>query len=163
MADDLSRYAEDGVTRDLRGQKHRFPLINCEWPRWNYITAIVIGDDSDRDIYGSPTDDEIAMVGSFHDQYIDYWYRLGWLNHMREKHPFDVDGGANGRFLCKYKHGGWGIKTRTWEHGARPQFRDEPMTLVQVMDRHFRIGTEYPDQKWNDWKAAHPEMFGSAS
>lgn len=161
---DLNRYSEDGVSRDLRGLPHHVPLIISAWPRWNYITAIVIGDPDEKfygDIYSVPADDELAMVASFHEQYINYWYQsAAWLTRMRAEHPFDVDAGAVGRYVCKYRHGGWGIRLRTWAHSPWPRSDEEPLTLVQVLDDHFRIGSDYPDARWIEWKSQHPEIFG---
>lgn len=158
---DLSRYAEDDVIRDLRGLPHRIPIVSYEWTRWNYITAIVAGEGADG-TYGNPTDVEITIAASFHDEYIEKWYRPGWLNSMRAEHPFDVDGGANGRYLCKYQNGGWGVKARSWEHAARPAFDAEPHTLIQALDRFNRVGTDSVSTRWLEWKAAHPNIFGGA-
>lgn len=162
---DLTRYAFDGVQLDQRSVQYRYPIITTMYPRWAYITAVVVGE-----LWGGvlPTDDDLRVIASFHDEYIRYWYgdpERGWIAGQRQTHPaFDVDGGANGRYLIKYDHGGWGLKQRSWRHEARPEPREDPMSLVELMDRHHTIGNDsQPMGHWSQWKAACPEVFGTES
>ncbi|QYN17583.1 hypothetical protein [Amycolatopsis sp. DSM 110486] len=157
---DLSDFAKDGADKDLRLLDRHIPIVSNEWPSFNYITSVVVSLGDFGGCYVSPSDDELAMVASFHDEYTEHYYGgSGWFNRMRKRTPFDLDGGANGRFLCKYEHGGWALKVRTWEHGPRPMRNDKPMSLLAVLDRHHTIGNE-PMPRWVDWKAARPKIFG---
>lgn len=156
-------YHEDHVNRDLRLLDRHVPIIGNFWPRWYYITAVVVSSpDSFLLHFVSPTDEELAMIASFHDEYIERYYgRSGWMSNQREKHVFDIDGGANGRYLGKYEHGGWAIKCMTWRHEARPFRSDPSMSLIQVLDQHHTICGDVMDH-WTKWKAEHPEVFGAA-
>jgi hypothetical protein len=152
------------------------PLIHHEHPSWYYITAVCVSPpQSDESVfhheYAMPTDEELAMIASYHDEYVQRYYgnpEYGWIARQREKHPFDIDGGANGRYLMKYPAneergytGGWARKHMTWEHGPRPaRFDEKQMTLLEVLDTDRTIGDE-PMPEWVAWKAAHPEIFGA--
>lgn len=147
----------------------RIPVVGSAWPRWFYIVAF----DSGRldDEQHRPTDREARMLASFLEEYIAHWYNDRWKAKMAER-PFDIDGGANGVIFRKWGDDDWGYRQRTWQYGPtyvpeHPRIRDEkhpgPLTLVQVMDRIRTIGSdEQPVQRWLDWKAAHPKVFGSA-
>lgn len=155
--DDL---VEDGVDRYIELREHRIPIVLNHYPSFNYITALVVSVEPYMNAFVMPTEQELAMVASFHEEYMLHWYGRdnGWVKRMRERVPFDCDGGANGRFLGKYDHGGWCRKVRTWEHAAKPFYRDEPMTLLQVLDKQYTIGDE-PMDHWQQWKADHPDIF----
>jgi len=107
---ELDRFAEDGVMLDTRSHPYRFPIASTAYPRWCYVTAVVVGD-----LWGgiTPTDDELRMVASFHDEYIQNFYRESYKAELRRKYPFDVDGGANGRYLLKRESGGWSFRRAT--------------------------------------------------
>jgi hypothetical protein len=155
----LDKFAEDGEERDTRSHKYRWPIINSPYPRWHYITAVVVSED----LWGGlpPTDREIEIVTSFHDHYINYWYRVGWLNQMRAKYPFDVDGGANGRFLIKRGENDWAWRQRSWCQGPIfvPGRNESPLTLLGCLDGAHTICGEIRPH-WAEWKAARPEIFG---
>ncbi|MGW4128012.1 hypothetical protein [Amycolatopsis japonica] len=161
---EIADFAKDGADRDLRLLGQRIPIITSHYPWFNYVTALVItqGKPDFGAEFVNPTDEELAMVASFHEEYISHWYREGWLKQMRERLPFDVDGGANGRFLGKYTHGGWAIKARTWHHGPKPLFKTAPMSLLQVLDWHHTSCDEV-SLRWTTWKKGHPDVFGGAS
>lgn len=153
---DLSRYADD-VADLAQPLLHRHvPMVRNAWPRWNYITAVVI----DATV-PAPTDNELAMIASFHDEYISRWYRPGWITHMRREHPFDVDGGANGRIFQRQR-GGWSYRKRTWQSGFWPPFPESPTTLVAVMD-HYQTFTSSVSSSWTRWKAEHADVFETVS
>jgi hypothetical protein len=155
----IERFAEDGVLRDARSHIYRFPIVSNAYPRWCYVTAVTVGDIWHGEV---PTDDELRIVASFHAEYVERWYRESYKAEMRRKYPFDVDGGANGRILIKYEHGGWGFRRSSWTQGPMfvPTFMDEPMTLVQVLDREQSFGSK-PSESWEKWKAEHPDVFGT--
>lgn len=153
---DFSKYADDGVLADEPANRYRFSLIVSPHPRWNYVTAVVVGGlwEGFR-----PTDAELAMVGSFHEEYCErrYGHRRP---EMRRKHPFDIDGGANSRFLIKHEDGGWGYRHRSWRIGPEflPAWNTEPHSLIEVLDYEAKPN----DERWAAWKAARPEIFAVA-
>lgn len=139
----------------------RIPFITSSHPRWYYVTAVVVEDD----LYGAavPTDDELRMVASFNDQYREHWYRDSYKQKMREFAPFDIDGGAVGRYLIKYaKTGGWGFRRHTWQYGPTfvPTWKDKPQPLVVVLDRCMSFGDE-PSPRWEQWKTEHADVFAA--
>lgn len=137
----------------------RIPFLASAHPRWYYVTGIVVSD-----LYGGilPADDEVRIVASFDEEYREHWYRDSWKTRMAEFAPYDIDGGAVGRYLIKYKHGGWGYRISTWQYGPTfvPMSRDEPAGLVSVLDRLHAHGGSEPNPRWEQWKADHPEVFG---
>lgn len=160
-------YTEDGVVQGAFTERFRYPVVTTTHPRWNYITAVMVDDPAspfaDRSV--RPTDAELLVVASFHDQYIDHWYRESYKKEMRDR-PFDIDGGANGRLLVKYSHGGWGWRLRTWTYGPTlvPAKRDDPWALVALLDRIHddRVMTP-PSDRWAAWKAEHADVFEAVS
>lgn len=155
----------------------RVPFIRNPWPRWFYVTAIFVDPGSPPGWHGElPTDNEVRMVASYNDCYRDYWYCDSYKAKMREFAPYDIDGGAVGRYLVKYPDGGgWAYRKHTWQYGhtfvpASPFLAGvlaeetvAPLTLEQALDHERHIGTDYPDTKWIAWKAAHPEVFALAA
>jgi hypothetical protein len=143
---DLSPYASDGVLDHPLSLEIRVPLINTPYPRWRYITAVMVGQWPWPN-GPVPTDAELRIVGSFHEEYCSYWYgppHTGWRGRDMDQRPFDIDGGAVGRFLTKYEHGGWGYRISTWEYGPTfvPTLQGEPTPLVAVLDRLHAHGGE---------------------
>lgn len=151
-------YAEDGVERDEFAESLRLPLIDSPYPRWCYITAVVVSSNPYLWQGIRPSDDELRAVASFHQEYVDHWYRDSWKVRMRER-PFDIDGGANGRYLIKYPHGGWACKLATWRHGPVPAQRDEPQSLMAVLARAHSI----IPARWERWVADHADVFEAVS
>lgn len=170
----LERYREDGALWDLRLQEHHIPIVTHDSTRWSYITALVVGERDGRDFGGiMPTDAELAMVVSWHEHYMARWYSntykrdrdtsqpiwwSGAVARIREKHPFDIDGDANGRYIAKFEPGGWSISHRSWQNEFVGPER-EPKTLIEALDKDESIGGE-PYAPWETWKAEHPEVFG---
>jgi len=154
-------YNEDGVKQGDFTEQFRFPIVSNPYPAWSYITAVVVSEEPWHGL--RPTDTELRMVASFHQEYIEHWYRDSWKALMRTR-PFDIDGNANGRYLIKHRNGGWGYRLRTWRFGPAfvPQWDDEPSDLVTVLDRVHRWGDTSLSPRWLEWKAAHPEVFGKA-
>lgn len=165
-ATDFAPYAQDGVDPDEPNNRYRFPLVSNPYPRWFYITAVVVSDD--LWVGQRPTDRELEIIASFHAEYCDHWYGptgTGWRGRVMERRPFDIDGGANGRILIKHSNGGWGYRQRTWTLGPEfvPEWNEEPAELITVLDRAHRIVDE-PAKHWLAWKANHPDLFaGEAS
>lgn len=151
-------YAEDGVQRDQFAESLRIPLIGTTHPRRTYITAVVVGvDHAGRWIGVRPTDDELRVVRSFHEQYLSH-LTSWWVAQMAEE-PFDIDPGAVGRYLIKYDHGGWGYRLSTWLGGPSPRPNQEPMGLVALLDR----GAALMPKTWQQWKADHAEVFAAVA
>lgn len=164
---DLSPYAEDGVREHPLSLEMRVPIIRTPHPRWRYITAVVAGK---WPWHESPdiSDAELRMVGSFHEEYCSYWYgppHTGYRGRELDKRPFDIDGGAVGRFVTKYPNGGWGYRISTWEYG--PLFsptQAEPTSLLAVLDRvHSHGAATDVSPRWTKWKADHPDVFEVSS
>lgn len=149
---DLTRYAEDNAR--LIGN-YRWPVVSSPYTHWSYVTALVVNPDEEalwRAVM--PTDAEIAVINSFHEEYIAHWYNTGWLNQMRQKHPVDVDGGANTRCLMKVADCNWKYRLASWEHGPWPFYNLPTMDLLPLLDRIHHDG-----QRWTDWKLAHADVF----
>lgn len=164
MTDDFP-YTADGVVPGDFTEQFRYPIIHTSHPRWYYVTAVVVEDSIVPWGAGSvrPTDDELRVVASFHDQYIDHWYFESYKKKMRAR-PFDIDGGANGRFLTKYAHGGWGYRLMSWRDGPTfvPERREEQGSLAAVLDRIHSVGGCLSD-RWVAWKTAHADVFAGDS
>lgn len=161
---DISRFAEDGVRPDSPSQQYRFPIVNSSYPRWYYITAVVV-DDLWKGV--QPTDAELAVVGSFHDEYCSYFFGppgTGFRAKMEAAYPFDIDGGANARILAKVTDGSWRYRRASWTHGPHmvPTRDDEPMDLVPLLDRMHTIGDCVMDH-WSTWKSDHADVFAAVT
>lgn len=154
-------YAKDGVERDEFAESLRIPLIGNPYPYWCYITAVVVRSDQRLWAGARPTDDELRVVASYHDEYCAHWYGDNWFRRQMAERPFDIDGGANGRVLIKYQHGGWAYRHASWRVGPTfwPMPGDEPMGLVAVLDHEKWLGRD----RWERWKADHAEVFATVT
>ena len=138
-----------------------------DYPEWKYIATF------DRASQARPTDVEAARLASFIAEYKNYFFRDSYIARLEEK-PFDHDSSTVTRIFHKWGPDDWSYRVRTWEYGpfwvpVAPWQRkqeeserspyDEPLTLVQVLDRIHTIGDEMLGH-WTEWKAAHPEVFG---
>jgi hypothetical protein len=150
-------YAADGVDRDEFAASLRLPLICDPYPGRCYITAVIVSVEPHLWHGVRPTDEELRAVASFHDEYVEYWYNQSWKVKMRQK-PFDLDCGANGRYLIKYPNGGWGYRHRSWRTGPClvPTVRDAPSNLMTVLARSQGI-----ESRWDGWVAAHEDVFST--
>lgn len=114
----------------------RVPILTSEYPRWNYITGIVV---NDRD-YGwpsiMPTDDEIRAVGAHLELYCEY-YNASFRKVMKDFAPFDIDGGANLGYYMKRPDGRWCYRKRTYRYGPHWVPKDGEATLTEVLARNF--------------------------
>jgi hypothetical protein len=159
-APDLSRYEVDiaGLPQPLL--EHHIPLIHQEYPHWRYVTAVCVSPPgSSLNKYLMPTERELAMIVSFHEEYVEHYYGLpvyGYLKQQRDKHPFDIDGGANGRFLMKVGEDSWRMRHQSWSD-AVPEYGDPTRTLIELMDNDYSLSV-----RWPSWKADRPEIFGGA-
>jgi len=166
-------YGEDGVQQGDFTEQFRYPIINTSHPRWSYVTAVVVEDQQTSwSTYTTvrPTDDELRIVASFHDEYMEHWYgprEYGYRARVMNNRPFDIDGGANSRILVKRGDGDWAYRLKTWCHGPRfvPALHlgQEKHDLISLLDRIHTHGDDKPTQRWIDWKNAHPEMFASVT
>ena len=159
---DVSRFAEDGVQPGSPSEQYRFPIVNSPYPRWNYITAVVVATD---DLWPGiqPTDTELAVVGSFHDEYCSYFFGpsgTGFRAKMEASYPFDIDGGANARILAKVADGEWCYRRASWTHGPMmvPERGAPAMGLAPLLDRIHSIGDKVMDH-WSQWKSDPADVF----
>jgi hypothetical protein len=154
-------YAPDDVSpkQTALATELRVPFITSPHPRWFYVTAIVVSDDLWRGL--EPTEDEVRAVASFNDHYRDHWYRDSYKAKMRAFAPYDIDGGAVGRYLIKHANGGWGYRKHTWQYGPEfvPQWDAESESLIAVLDRCESIVADEPMPRWTRWKADHADVF----
>jgi hypothetical protein len=143
--------------------------VTSSHPRWCYLVGF------DRESEERPTDHEAAMLASYLDEYRTHWYRPGYRQHM-ERRPLDVDGGANGVVFHKWAADDWGYRRRSWTMGPifwpgpawyRERYGHEyppgggrAYSLAALMDKIHTIVDE-PIKHWVEWKAAHPEVFGT--
>ncbi|MCV7434842.1 hypothetical protein [Mycolicibacterium bacteremicum] len=126
----------------------RIPILTSAFPRWNYITGIVVCDGV-VDQCVMPTDDEIRLLRDHLDLYNRY-YRQAFLDAMRDFAPYDIDGGANLGYYMKRPDSGWCYRKRTWQLGARwwpspihwqtngGRGFQPPLPLSHVLTRNFR-------------------------
>lgn len=147
----------EGVVRDDFAESLRLPLVTSPYPRWHFITAVVVGEDLWQAV--RPTDDELRVVASFHDEYVAYWYQESGFKKLMMERPFDVDGGANGRILMKRADGDWAFRRRSWV-GMEfvPAWNAEPQSLTWVLDKMHNIVDKLTDH-WVQWKTDHPDLF----
>lgn len=96
----------------------RVPILSTEYPRWNYITGIVVRDEQYLEVGVMPTEDEITQVATHLESYSGY-YNQAFRDVMREFAPYDIDGGANLGYYIKRPDGGWMFRKRTWSSGAQ--------------------------------------------
>ena len=149
---DISPHRTEHATR------LRVPFLTTSYPRWNYITGIVIGDAwFDKGLI--PTEDEVSRVGRLLADYNTY-YRQSFLDAMRHFAPFDIDGGANSMYFRKVGDDDWVFKKRSWTSCGWVPFRpigidnpykepDPPASLDEVIRRAF--------SGWGSLTAAHLE------
>lgn len=160
MTPDLSLYADD-----LNGQPQplldrHVPVITSMYPRFCYVTAVVVSHPGITPGYGDsyvmPDAAELEMIASYHDEYVDHYYgdpAYGWISRQREKHPFDIDGGANGRFLAKRGDGDWLFRRSIWDE-VIPHYQEQPHSLMEILNRANSL-----TDRWNKWVESHPEVF----
>lgn len=136
----------------------RIPVVANPYPRWKYEVALMITGD---DLWGPalrPTDAEVAQVVAYIGYRMEY-YNEGWKAKMRRK-PLDTDATTNSVILLKLAEGDWRYRRMSWEHGPWPFYdMTERFTLEGLLDK---INDLVPE-KWQAWKAAHPEAFPASS
>lgn len=152
--------------------KLRIPVINSFNPEWGYVAAYLNVDPSGESdppwpfaSSDRPTDIEAAMLASFIQEYLHYWFHEGYRRRLAQR-ALDVDSGCNTVIFIKYGPDDWGYRRRSWTHGPAfvpqsPNHLDRkggPLTLEQVMD-HCHTITDKPIPHWLKWKAAHPDIF----
>ncbi|MER5461608.1 hypothetical protein ABT010_13160 [Streptomyces sp. NPDC002668] len=156
--------------RDDPLTKLRIPVVTSFNPSWKYVAAYI---DVDTGPYswGSterPTDAEAQMIASFIQEYIQNWFNERYQHELAER-LLDVDSGCNTTVFIKYGPDDWAYRHCSWIYGPTfvplppnsPSRDGDPLSLVQVMDRTHGMHTDYPSKRWAEWKAAHPEVFGS--
>lgn len=74
------------------------------------------------------------------------------------EHVFDVDGGANTRYLLKVDDGNWKYRLRTWEHGPVPFYNEPTADLLPLLDR-----IHHDSQRWTDWEQQHADVFAAVA
>lgn len=115
----------------------RVPFLTSEYPRWNYITGIVVRNETYFQVGIVPTDDEVREVAAHLENYCTY-YRQSFRDAMKHFAPYDIDGGANLGWYMKRPDGGWCYRKRTW---SGPQWW--PRSYVDYeTGRYFCCGTD---------------------
>lgn len=112
----------------------RIPFLTSPYPRWEYITGIVVEDGPAWSAI-APTDEEVRLIAEFLKEYNERWYGSSFINAMREFAPYDIDSSANLAYFRKNSNGGWNYRKRTWsgiEWG--PSFTDKVHTLEEVIE-----------------------------
>lgn len=136
----------------------RVPLVPDPHPKYCYLVSVVVGDD----VWGGeyPTEDELRMIASFREEYIERWYNESYKKKMREE-SFDSDCGYNSIVLIKRDNGGWGYRRSTWTIGPYfvPSWNEPTMDLEAVLDRTHHMDSKHPSREWAQWKKDHPDIF----
>ncbi|MFE7780359.1 hypothetical protein [Streptomyces nigrescens] len=150
----------------------RIPAVGSFNPRWKYVAAYLKPATGDLagPPFGSnerPTGEEARMLASFIQEYIQHWFNEGYQARLAER-ALDVDSGCNTTVFIKYGPDDWGHRRCSWSMG--PTFVPGPagspsrevagqLTLAKLMDRIHTIADDKPMKRWQEWKAAHPEVF----
>lgn len=152
---------EDDADRDDPLTALRIPVTGA-YPSFVYLAAF------DRGSEERPSDAEAAVISSWIDLQRE-WFNETWQAKLLER-PLDVEGGHNTVIFHKWGEGDWGYRRRTHRYGptfwpGRPGFREgverAPYALVDLMDHMQGRHTGFLSQKWIEWKAARPEVFGA--
>ena len=153
--------------------EHRIAVVGTPYPWWHYLVALYDGSLHGDTKNPRPTEREMQMLASFLEEYKTRWYNQRYLAELAER-PFDVDGGANGITFQKWGEDDWGYRQRTWEYG--PQFWPGPgwyrkeygehsgaraHSLTELLDHIYSRGDTEVRPAWVEWKAAHPDVFGT--
>jgi hypothetical protein len=158
----------------------RIPVVTSFNPSWHYVAAYLGTSADTGNTFDPPwpfarterpTDAEAQMLVSFLQEHRHHWFNNEGYARRMDQRPLDIDGGWNTVVFIKYGPDDWGYRRCSWNRG--PTFVPGPPgsdsrntvgthTLEQVMDRCHSHGDE-PSQRWQDWKAAHPDVFPLAS
>lgn len=117
----------------------RVPILSTAYPRWNFITGVVVCEQQYRDHGIMPTDDEIRLLGAHLAEYNKY-YLQAFIDAMKHFAPYDIDGGANLGYYMKRPDGGWCYRKRTWDGGWWPGYSHNEnviLPLSHVLVRNF--------------------------
>jgi hypothetical protein len=139
----------------------RIPVITNPYTARAYEVAVVItAPDSASDLWGPalrPDERETAQITAYLGWRMGC-YNSSWKARMRAR-PLDTDPSTNTVILQKRGPGDWCYRRRTWRSGPHmiPVAGKPTLTLEQLLDRVCDITRE----KWQLWKAAHPEAFGT--
>lgn len=147
--------------------KLRIPVTTSH-PEWVYLVAFNGKPLFDDDLMARPDETETRMLASMVEYTRQYWFNAGYQKRLLER-PFDIDGGHNTLILRKWGENDWAYRRRTWEIGPQfvpvsPRLRDAdsrlgPLTLAELLDLVHRYGEAEPIPAWQEWKAAHPDVF----
>jgi hypothetical protein len=176
---------DDDAKRDDPLTKLRIAVVNSFNPRWYYTCAFLgTNEDTGQDweppwpfaSAARPTEAEVRLLTSFREHHRWYWSTVwGYDMAKLDAKPLDVDSTGAATVFIKYAEGDWGYRRTSWTSGPTfvpgPPSKDRtphkyakapgPLPLDQVMDLVHHVGSEYPSKDWLDWKAAHPEAFGT--
>lgn len=153
-------------------QEFQVPTSDSLWPQYFWIACVVVPARSyDRHVV--PTDVEIKQIRSYIEFKVTSFYREGFAQQVLED-ALPICAGHNTVILGKYpetaengsKMTGWGYRRMSWETASWPHayqgrgtvnVPEHGLTLVEVLD-HCE-GYDRPSEKWEAWKAAHPDLF----
>jgi hypothetical protein len=135
----------------------RIPVIPNPYPGWKYEVALVI---PDGDLWGPalrPDDAEARQVAAYIEYRMEY-YNDGWKAKMRQR-PLDTDATTNTTILMKRGEGDWCYRRASWQYGPLmvPERDGEHLDLERLLD----LINDLVPAKWQAWKDAHPEAFGT--
>lgn len=131
--------------------------VTAMCPEWGYFAAF------HKESPQRPTQAETVMLSSFIAERKLEW---DWLIQSQglEVDPFPWYPGYNTVIFHKYATGDWAYRRRTWpiDHLApsRMQRGRGPLPLLALMDKVRVSPLGNPDERWVEWKQAHPEVFG---
>lgn len=144
----------------------RVPVVGSFNPKWKYIAAY-LNTSTSADYLSAPpfasnqrpTEIEGRMIASFIREYLAYWFSISYIEELSLR-PLDVDSRCNTTVFIKYGIDDWGYRLISWQYG--PTFipeRGGPLSLEQVMDRAHTYRCDKPTDRWQNWKATHPDVF----
>jgi hypothetical protein len=156
----------------------RIPVVTNFNPSWHYVAAYLGTSDDTGNTFDPPwpfasvdrpTDAEAQMLVSYLQEHRHYWFGNEGYARKMDRRPLDVDSGWNTVVFIKYGTDDWGYRRCSWTYG--PTFVPGPpgsesretvgaLTLQQVMDRIHAWSGE-PSPRWQQWKAAHPDVFAA--
>lgn len=146
----------------------RVPVVHTIYPEWPYVIALYLDPSAKSPV--EPTRDETVLLAAFLGEQINHRFNERGRERLAGK-PFDIAGDVSTFVFRKYADGDWGYGRPHWYVGpplvpAPPNVRGQsdlgPLTLLQLMDFIHNGSGERIAPRWQQWKDAHPHIFGGA-